>query len=147
MKKIRLGDSGRYAIVDNVDYDLVSQHHWYLEPRKNGTFYAKAKILGRWTRLHRFIMRLKLGIGLVDHDDRNGLNNTRRNLILTNKARNKRNSNKFSGTSRFKGIWKDLKSPKCPWTVRLHIGRYASEHEAATAYRRARKLVFPSVRL
>ncbi|MCI0422969.1 MAG: hypothetical protein L0312_27720, partial [Acidobacteria bacterium] len=142
MKIVQLGRKKEVAIVDDGDFARVSRHRWFLEHRKNGNYYAKARINGRWIRLHRFILGLKVGKGLVDHDDGDGLNDTRKNLIRSSPRRNRRNSKKYKGNSKFKGVWIDATNPGRRWKVCLHIGTFRSETEAARAYRRARRLIF-----
>lgn len=142
MKTVRLGRKTQVAVVDDRDFARVSRHKWYLERRKNGRYYAQANIKGKWIRLHRFILDLRSGVGLVDHDDGDGLNNTRKNLVRSNHIGNRRNSKKHKGNSKFKGVWVDPTNPGRRWKGCLHIGTFRSESEAAEAYKRARRLIF-----
>jgi len=139
MRFLILGKSGKRATVDDRDRFRASQYRWFLERRRNGTLYAKSKIDGRWTRLHRFILKLKRGVGLVDHRDRNGLNNRRTNLINSTHSKNIRNSGKHVGSSKYRGVWME----KGKWRAMLYIGVFDSEVAAARAYRKARKRAFP----
>jgi len=72
---------------------------------------------------------------VVDHEDRNKLNNHPSNLKLTDKTGNAQNSKRFKGGGRYNkktgnwytGIFIKGKS--------IHIGNYSTEHQAAKAYK------------
>jgi hypothetical protein len=72
--------SGKYAEIDVEDYELVSQYTWHM---RDGYAVTKAKLPdGRRATLqmHRLIMGTTDPFVIVDHKDRNRLNNTRSNL-------------------------------------------------------------------
>jgi hypothetical protein len=91
---------------------------------------------------------------VVDHIDRDGLNNTRGNLRLattTENARNKkqRESRKTAGV--YKGVVRENRALAKPWRAkiqvgprRLHLGRFATAEEAARAYDAAARQLFGS---
>lgn len=85
------------VIVDYDDYPLVSNHSWYIKdtssnnPHKN---YVAAKILSKTVKLHRFLLNITNSKILVDHKDRDSLNNTRRNLRLVTSRENNLNCRK-----------------------------------------------------
>lgn len=124
MKKIELGGkrgAGKYALVDDEDYELVSQYRWhlssggYVRTAVNAETRAEAASQGRsWRRqerifMHRLIMQLDDAKGLsVDHIDRNPLNNQRSNLRIANPSLQARNvgSNRYA-SSDYRGVcWK-----------------------------------------
>lgn len=92
MKKIKL-TRGKYALVDDADYEYLNQWKWNASPnRKNGTLYAR-----RWTtrkvppRKTLYMHTQLLGEGIVDHINRNGLDNRRNNLRIVNRSQNQWN--------------------------------------------------------
>lgn len=134
MKKIRLGRSRLESIVDDEDFERVSKYRWYPDFRDNGTIYVKGKVDGRHVRLHRFVLGLAPGTGHVDHQDGDGLNNSRKNLLATTRAHNIRNGRKRrKSRSRYRGVM----PLKGEWVARLWLGRFKTEEEAAAAYVKA----------
>src|ERR1043165_2122866 len=81
---------GYVALVDDCDYEWLSQWKWCAHVAKGGrTAYAfRAKGIA----MHRVIMNAPEGMD-VDHRDHNGLNNTRANLRICTHAENQRNMN------------------------------------------------------
>ena len=143
MKQIIL-TQGRYAIVDDEDFDLVSRYKWYtIHDLKGNFWYARTniRINGKrtTTTMHRIIMNPENG-KVVDHIDGNGLDNRRLNLRVCfnaenckNKRLNKNNKSGFKGVS-----WHNVLKK---WRVRIfcngsyfHIGVYHNVEEAAKAY-------------
>lgn len=145
MKEIPLS-RGLVAIVDDEDFDWLNQWKW--SASKMGTkalpmFYAVRTIWkdGKTVEvipMHRLIMKAQKG-QVVDHINRNPLDNQKANLRLCSQADNSLNrvANK-DGTSKFKGVcW--ISSRK-KWEVSFRgkfVGRYDSETEAARAYNEA----------
>jgi len=83
-----INGAGKYALVSPEDYPLLMKHSWYY---REG--YALAKINGREIRMHRFIMNVTEPNLIVDHKDRNRLNNTRENLRVIDYIENANNRN------------------------------------------------------
>ncbi len=113
MRYIQL-TKGAVAIVDDKDFDKVSEYKWYCSSmgyasrteHKNGT---KKEIL-----LHRFLMGAKKGQE-IDHINRNSLDNTRSNLRFCtrsennhNRGINKNNKSGYTGVYWHKGAGKWL---------------------------------------
>lgn len=84
---------GYEAVVDDEDYDLVSQFKWYANV-SGRTVYAERKTRRVQMSMHRLILDAPAHL-CVDHIDGNGLNNTRANLRLAT-----RQQNLFSSPSR-----------------------------------------------
>ena len=141
MRKISL-TRGLVAFVDDEDFERLSQFNWYAEQCKSG-YYATR---GNWrdgrnftTRMHREAVLAPPGCA-IDHIDHNGLNNQKSNLRLCSTSQN--NFNQRLGrrnTSGFKGVSWDKSKNK--WSAQLglngkivHLGRFCSAIEAATAY-------------
>lgn len=72
---------GYVALVDDSDYERVAAHKWtYLKAKGSLTIYARTSIARRTVYMHRFILGEPQGL-VVDHEDGNGLNNQRSNLV------------------------------------------------------------------
>jgi hypothetical protein len=132
---------GKFAIVDDADYDSVSRFNWYAERHKR-RWYARRQMDGKKQRLHQFILS---GVKSIDHRDGDGLNNTRQNLRPASRSQNGANQKKIRGSSRFKGVFWHLKK----WQVSIHadqksiyLGRFDKETTAAKAYDAAAKFYF-----
>lgn len=131
---------GKYALVDEADYDAVSQHSWTAFPTKNYQyFYASNLHLGR---MHRWLVGAARGV-LVDHKDRNPLNNRRDNLRVCTYRQNSQNKGRRSDSrAPFKGIhWRSGY-----WDASIQIngkthqlGRFTDPESAAIAYDSAAK--------
>ncbi len=135
VRTIPLGD-GYYAYVDAADYEWLSQWNWYLQGG-----YAVRRDGDRWVYMHREIAQPPEGM-LVDHKNRNKLDNTRDNLRVCTRQENQLNLRKRSGArSRFKGVYYDKRCDKwyarCRYKGKHHgFGYYDDEVEAARAYDR-----------
>jgi len=144
MEEIRLGGKvagGRVALVDDEDYEYLSQFNWYAY-KKTNSYYAMrtAKIDGskrKGVQMHREILKVPRGF-MVDHRNGNGLDNQRHNLRKATCRQNQHNRKpNYNSTSRYKGISLD----KGRWVAslwknkkRLYIGSFDSEEHAALAY-------------
>ena len=139
MKQVRLRKSDLFALVDDEDYDRVSKYRWTIELRKGGLRYARGSVAGKVVRLHRFILNLPPGIGSVDHEDGDGLNNTKKNLIETTQAENTRNGRVHrDSASKYRGVL----LVKGKWKARLTLGTFDTEEKAAEAYKTAFQAYF-----
>lgn len=137
MKKIRLSNTGRYAIVDDGDFGLVSPFTWH----ESDQGYVQHKAKGTTVKMHRFILGAPKGKD-VDHINRSKLDNRRENLRYVTKSENQMNRVKPSRakpTSRFKGVF--WRSQNKKWQAKLtfkgkqfYLGLFATEEAAARAY-------------
>lgn len=131
---------GKVAQIDDEDWPLVSRHTWHAKlDRSTGRFYA-------YNKSHRLIMhRLIMGANkgdVIDHIDRDGLNNRRANLRFSDNFRNQQNRGPEAGTSKYKCV--SYIASKRKWRVRFKwmgkdyfVGYFADEREAALAYNAA----------
>ena len=78
--------AGKFAKVDTADYSLVSRYSWYY---RDG--YAVSKINRREVRMHRMILNETDPERLVDHINRNRLDNRRLNLRVYTPKENANN--------------------------------------------------------
>jgi len=141
---------GKVALVDEGDYELVSQFNWHAGYQKDvcgvPIYYPqRANYRGlkpRNVMLHRFVMNAPDGME-VDHIDRsNTLDCRRSNLRLATRAQNRASMRKRANVvhSCYKGVtWS-----KGKWQVaikgdghNLYLGRYSSEKDAARLYNMA----------
>lgn len=152
MRKILLSQ-GKYALIDNLDFEDVSKYTWHWTPDKNGTGYAaRTEYLGlvngkpRWrkARMHRQIMEFPFGKE-VDHKDGDGLNNRRSNLRLANNSENSRNRGAQSNSKTgIKGVSWKAKSKKWQAQIKLngkvyYLGVFTNIEDAAQSYAKAAK--------
>jgi DNA-binding XRE family transcriptional regulator len=98
MKEIIL-NSGAIALVDDEDYEIVSQYKWQeakaIREGKYYTSYALAKSCGsnktrKTISMHRLIMNTPAQL-VVDHINHNGLDNRKENLRNVTRSENQRN--------------------------------------------------------
>ena len=98
---------GTAFLISDEDYAEISQSKWYISNK--GYVQRGYKKQGEETLLSRYIMKniRKLDIEnlIIDHIDRNPLNNKRSNLRSVDSAENIRNTPKRNDcTSMYKGL-------------------------------------------
>lgn len=133
MKQIKL-TTGQIALISDIDYDKVIKYRWYAywcESCK--TFYVK-RVERPQIRLHRFILNLNIGDGIVvDHRDHNGLNNQRNNTIAGTSQANSLNRLNVKGFRHHKGENKYWARIKISGKI-IELGGFDSDWEAHLAY-------------
>jgi hypothetical protein len=146
-KKFRFGNEfryillsqGRYVIVDAADYENLIKHNW---TARICPVYAVRIEKGKNIYMHRQIMQPPAGL-IVDHKDRNGLNNSRTNLRVGTMSQNSCNRKKKKGcTSKYRGVHIDKRSGKWMAVIRfegksIFLGNFDNEIDAAKAYDKA----------
>ena len=117
MKSIQLMGN-KVALVDDCDYENLMRYKWeYIAPKNScGNEYARtrATINGKriGTLMHRMIMSSTKG-QIIDHKDRNGLNNQRENLRVCSMAENAWNRKvQKSNLLGFRGVHKRYSTVK-----------------------------------
>lgn len=134
---------GQFAIVDECDYESLSQWKWCVKANK----YAGRDVwkTRQCVYMHRSVVGAPAGMD-VDHINGNTLDNRRCNLRVCAHHKNLQNQGKQRGlhTSKYKGVsWNARKSK---WEARLTVdkkltflGNYADESEAARVWDEAAK--------
>jgi len=126
---------GKFALVDDEDFNLISQYKWYTHSSRN-TYYARTDTPTR-IMMHQLILSTKNPELEPDHINGKGFDNRRLNLRLVTHARNLRNQKKRSGcTSRFLGVHCNCNTGKWESYIKykgkkLHLGHFQTELEAA----------------
>ena len=139
---------GQVALIDDEDYDLVSQYKWYArwDPHTK-SFYAVTNIRkpnGKRTVLlmHRLIMNAKKG-EQVDHINHNTIDNRKSELRLCTQSQNQHNRGCNSkNSSGYKGVcWRKARQKWQAQIVlngeKIYLGCFQTPEEAHSAYCKA----------
>jgi hypothetical protein len=139
---------GYTALIDDEDYDLVSQYKWCTQI--TGTKYYAVSRTSRLNdankKQHRIYMhRLILNPPKkteIDHIDGDGLNNQKNNIRVCSHKENQRNQLKHKdGKTGYKGLYyRDGKYEV--YANHTYIGSFIDEIDAAKAYDIAAKKYF-----
>lgn len=144
MKKIRLSKD-KFALVDDEDFEWLSQWKWHIKKNESGKFYAiryqYLDYLETTKRIfmHRIILKAS-NLVKIDHWDGNGLNNQRYNLRFATTSQNAMNRGKQKNNkSGYKGVCWSTNKNKWQTSIALNskniwIGRFSNIIEAAKAY-------------
>lgn len=144
MKEIQLTQD-KVAIVDDEDYDMLTQYGWYAH-RSSGDkrYYAHATINSKTLSMHRFLLGLPPHKPMVDHINNNGLDNRKSNLRTVTARQNAMNvTPRENCASKYKGVswhkrdkrWEVYISPKVG--KRMYVGGSKNEKKAAEIYNNA----------
>lgn len=132
MKQIRL-TKGKFAIVDDEDFDRVNCFTWHTHKAGYGARNTDKKTM------HRFIINAKPG-QIVDHINGNPADNRKENLRLCTQMENCRNQSlKSCNKTGYKGVSWDKKYRKYSSFLTVnykHIfgGYFDNKEDAARAY-------------
>lgn len=145
MKQIKL-TQGKFAIVDDCEFEKASQLKWCAMKMKN-TYYAGRHVPlenGKETTLymHHFLFGKTLKGYMYDHKNGNGLDNQKDNIILVTNRQNMQNIHTVK-SSKYPGViwcgtnkkWRAMFYNK----KNIHIGYFHTEDEAFIAYKNALK--------
>lgn len=143
-KLIPISSGKAYALVDDGDFEYLSQFKWRLSAGyarhsiSNGRINGKRKFKEFY--MHKIVNKTPDGME-TDHIDRNRLNNQKSNLRACTHAQNQRNHAKRKGAiSKYKGVsWcvQTKKWKSCiaiPGRKSTTLGRFDSEKMAALDY-------------
>jgi len=146
MKRIPL-TQGKFAIVDDEDYDFLMQWKWYAHRQADGIWYAcrmRSRKKGKRTLIymHREIAGPDQK-KQVHHKDTDGLDNRKEQLQSVTSGLHHYTYKKRKNTlSRYKGVWYIKTGTRIKrWVARiriqgkcLYLGYFHTETEAAQAY-------------
>ncbi len=153
MKKIPLA-RWLYALIDDEDFERVSEYKWSISTSRGYNYpHTPIRVEGKikYIKMHRFIMSAGRGM-IVDHKNKDTLDNRKCNLRLCTEAENMRNRAKSKvNSSGYKGVryfpWNNHTNK--PWRAQLgfnrkhiFIGYFATKEEAALAYNAKAKELF-----
>lgn len=122
----------KYAIID-IEDKYITKYNWNL----NITNYAYARINGENKFMHRLLLPVSEGL-VVDHINRNTLDNRKSNLRAATTSQNLFNKKLYkSNTSGYKGVYLDNGKWKAVVRVngrKVSGGTFSSKEEAARKY-------------
>lgn len=136
---------GYVAVVDDEDFERLSQFKWHVMPSGRRMYAARSCIIdGKRMNayMHRLIIATPEGMD-TDHIDGNGLNNTKSNLRtcttaqnMRNRGKEQRNTSGYKGVSyhHFFGTWKASIGVD---NKRIDLGMFPTAIEAAREYDKA----------
>ena len=141
MKQIPL-TQGKFALVDDADFDWLNQWKWHFSHgyAVRREWIVKGRGITVW--MHKQILEPARGM-ITDHRDTNKLNNQRYNLREATKSQNGMNRLSSRGSSsRFKGVsWYENRGK---WVSQImvngknkNLGHHLSEIDAAEAHNKA----------
>jgi hypothetical protein len=144
-------NKGYVAIIDDEDFELISQYHWWvhIDKRCRTQYVVSQKVEnGRQIgiRMHRVIMGVTDRKVFIDHKDGDGMNNRRGNLRTCTNNENIRNRKPLldkDGNPRLKGV-RNSGTIKNPFSAEIvidkqvkYLGSFKTAIEAARAYDKA----------
>lgn len=137
---------GKYAIIDADDFDLVSQHKWHINEERGSVESCNSKNKQN-IKIHRLIMEHHFGDSnlIIDHIDRDPLNNRKSNLRFCTYQENTFNKSKQKNCkSGVRGVYWDKSRSK--WAAQIQInlkiiplGRFEKFEDAVKARKEAEK--------
>jgi hypothetical protein len=137
MKKISVS-GGRFAIIDDDDYTLISQYTWTYHSA-GYAYRTTPRPNPKMILMHRHVMNAESGIE-VDHINGNRLDNRKSNLRFCTSTQNKANMKiRKDNTTGYKGVSIDKRNGKFQAYININgkrcsLGMYNKLDDAAKAY-------------
>lgn len=144
MKTIEL-TRGFKAIVDDDDFEWLDQFKWYIVgPSVSGKYYVARRSVDDKSGVRQMqyeVLCRRPGL-VIDHKNRDGLDNRKANLRWATQSSNTCNRDLPIGKTGYRGVWKNGNG----FTARInknkkrhHLGQFSTAAEAAAAYNEAAK--------
>ena len=142
---------GKFAIVDDEDYDWLMQWKWCIFKSK-GIIKGACRNIRKPRKIIKILMHREIMHApqdkQIDHKDHNILNNRKENLRLCTNSQNAQNQRPIrGGFSKYKGVCRLKGSSK--WVAQIKflgksvtLGTFTNELQAAKAYNEKAKEVF-----
>src|SRR5688500_18808863 len=154
MKKIKVisyKNPGKFALVDNEDYNSLSKYKWYLSSSRDKIHYYAYRGCRTYKKtrtifMHREIMKAPKGTK-IDHKNRNNLDNRKNNLRFATQTENMCNRpQQNNNSSGYKGVFERRNKTCITYCARIGhnkkytiLGFFKTKLEAAVAYNIAAK--------
>jgi len=137
MKEIPLTHGG-VALIDDEDYELISQYKWFKHRGTTNLSYYAITTTRPYIRMHKMLLP---ELEEIDHKDRDGLNNQRNNLREATRQQNASNyiMPQSENGSGYRGV-KRTKSNRYEARIsngnggQEYLGTFDTKEEAALAY-------------
>jgi hypothetical protein len=138
---------GYYSLVDDADFEFINSFKWFAVISVTGPNgfhvsacrWAKGESPRRVIRMSYAVLGIKSikSTKLIDHINRNSLDNRKINLRITNKSTNGYNSNRSINASfvyfeRSRNRWKSW-IPNRPRNAKSYLGTFKTKEEAEAA--------------
>jgi len=131
---------GLRALVDDEDYDWLSESNWRARLNHSGDYYACRTGInkdgdrkGKSIIMHREIMGNPRGL-IVDHEFHDTLDNRKKVLRVCTLSDNNTNSRKRVCSSGYKGVTRDSPTRWSARSKRKYLGSFKTPQEAHEAY-------------
>lgn len=138
---------GLQILVDDEDFEYLKEYKWYRLVSRN-TIYARTNVNKKTkvithiiANFHKWDIKDKV----VDHINKNGLDNQKKNLQILSQQKNiskdagwKKSSSKYRGVSKHNNQWLARLHFK---GINYYLGVYNTEQEASEAVNKKRKEV------
>lgn len=131
--------------IDSEDLERCKKVNWYYSKNKDSV-YIEGTFKGRKVKLHRYILNITDKKILIDHINRNTLDNRKLNLrFATNKENSFNRSIRSDNKSGYQGV--DFKNNKWRGKIKyngitIHLGYFTNKNEAILNRQLAEKYLF-----
>jgi HNH endonuclease len=133
---------GQEALVDDDDYERLMLYSWYAKSpyNCNGWYAARQEMdadIGKQYTVYMHDMVLNFPDDIVDHIDRNTLNNQKQNLRCVTRSQSAANRILPVGVSSYRGVTRSGRKWIARIAVdgeRIYIGTFDTAEEAAREY-------------
>lgn len=129
-----------YCLVSKNHYTILNKYKWY-----KANNYVLSTINNKTVRIHRYIfiniLKVDITNKIIDHINRNTMDNRIENLRIVTHSENNRNRNKQeNNSSNYIGVSKNNRKSGAIWTVSIRVNNkdliayYSNEIHAAHQY-------------